>query len=88
MEPGAVKGVMQHVEDILFNAPVSLCKALPSSQHLTKRIVKLERGLRYYYPALCLNHQDENSCLLHYIQVCLTSWVLFLCIYSFSLLLL
>uniref|UniRef100_A0A0E0EDB2 Peptidase M16 N-terminal domain-containing protein n=1 Tax=Oryza meridionalis TaxID=40149 RepID=A0A0E0EDB2_9ORYZ len=68
MEPGAVKGVMQHVEDILFNAPVSLCKALPSSQHLTKRIVKLERGLRYYYPALCLNHQDENSCLLHYIQ--------------------
>uniref|UniRef100_A0A0E0LME8 Uncharacterized protein n=1 Tax=Oryza punctata TaxID=4537 RepID=A0A0E0LME8_ORYPU len=69
MEPGAVKGVMQHVEDILFNAPVSLCKALPSSQHLTKRIVKLERGLRYYYPALCLNHQDENSCLLHYIQI-------------------
>ncbi|KAB8105996.1 hypothetical protein EE612_040142 [Oryza sativa] len=69
MEPGEVKGVIQHVEDILFNAPVSLCKALPSSQHLTKRIVKLERGLRYYYPALCLNQQDENSSLLHYIQI-------------------
>ncbi|XP_006657864.2 insulin-degrading enzyme-like 1, peroxisomal isoform X1 [Oryza brachyantha] len=69
MYPGEVEGVMQHVEDILFNSPINLCKTLPSSQHLTKRIVKLERGLRYYYPALCLNHQDENSCLLHYIQI-------------------
>uniref|UniRef100_A0A0D9X0K9 Peptidase M16 N-terminal domain-containing protein n=1 Tax=Leersia perrieri TaxID=77586 RepID=A0A0D9X0K9_9ORYZ len=69
MEPGEVKDIIQHVEDILFNAPVSLCKALPSSQHLTKRIVKLEKGLNYYYPALCLNRQDENSCLLHYIQI-------------------
>ncbi|KAL5198469.1 hypothetical protein ABZP36_001981 [Zizania latifolia] len=69
MEPNEAKGVIQHVEDTLFNAPASLCKALPSSQHLTKRIVKLERGLKYYYPALCLNHQDENSSLLHYVQI-------------------
>ncbi|KAG8080044.1 hypothetical protein GUJ93_ZPchr0007g4342 [Zizania palustris] len=69
MEPSEAKGLIQHVEDTLFNAPASLCKALPSSQHLTKRIVKLERGLKYYYPALCLNHQDENSSLLHYVQI-------------------
>ncbi|KAL5197066.1 hypothetical protein ABZP36_000578 [Zizania latifolia] len=69
LEPSEVKGVIQHVEYTLFNAPGRLCKALPPSQHLTKRIVKLERGLRYYYPALCLNHQDENSSLLHYIQI-------------------
>ncbi|EEE67441.1 insulin-degrading enzyme-like 1, peroxisomal [Oryza sativa Japonica Group] len=70
MEPGEAKSVIQHVEDTLFNAPISFCKALPPSQHLTKRIVKLERGWRYYYPALCLNHQDEkNSSILHYIQI-------------------
>ncbi|KAF8669312.1 hypothetical protein HU200_051650 [Digitaria exilis] len=68
IEPNEAKSVVQHVEDVLFNAPVSACKPLSPSQHLAKRVVKLEKGLRFYYPAMCLNHQDENSALLHYIQ--------------------
>ncbi|KAG2646283.1 hypothetical protein PVAP13_2KG499300 [Panicum virgatum] len=68
IEPNEAKSVIQHVEDVLFNAPISVCKPLSPSQHLARRIVKLEKGLRYYYPAMCLNHQDENSALLHYIQ--------------------
>ncbi|KAG2637828.1 hypothetical protein PVAP13_2NG546806 [Panicum virgatum] len=68
IEPNEAKSVVQHAEDVLFNAPISVCKPLSPSQHLAKRIVKLEKGLRYYYPAMCLNHQDENSALLHYIQ--------------------
>lgn len=70
IEPSEAKSVLQHIEDTLFNSSTSVCKSLPPSQHLTKRIVKLERGLRYYYPAMCLNHQEEkNSSLLQYIQV-------------------
>lgn len=69
IEPGEAKGVIQHVEDTLFNSPIGVCKSLLPSQHLTKRIVKLERGLKYYYPVMGLNHQDENSSLLHYIQI-------------------
>ncbi|OEL12894.1 Insulin-degrading enzyme-like 1, peroxisomal, partial [Dichanthelium oligosanthes] len=71
IEPNEAKSVIKHVEDVLFNAPISACKPLSPSQHLAKRIVKLEKGLRYYYPAMCLNNQDENSALLHYIQACL-----------------
>ncbi|TVU38355.1 hypothetical protein EJB05_11718 [Eragrostis curvula] len=68
IEPSEAKSVVQHIEDVLFNAPVSVCKPLSPSQHLAKRIVKLEKGLKFYYPAMCLNHQDENSALLYYIQ--------------------
>ncbi|KAK4798105.1 hypothetical protein SAY86_030431 [Trapa natans] len=38
-------------------------------QHLTNRIIKLEKGTSYFYPALGLNPSDENSALVHYIQV-------------------
>ncbi|CAM0906365.1 unnamed protein product [Alopecurus aequalis] len=70
IEPSEAKSIVQNIEGTLFNSSTSVCKSLPPSQHLTKRIVKLERGLRYYYPAMCLNPQDEkNSSLLHYIQI-------------------
>ncbi|KAL6657756.1 hypothetical protein ACP70R_005536 [Stipagrostis hirtigluma subsp. patula] len=68
IEQSEAQSIIQHVEDVLFNGPISVCKPLSPSQHLAKRIVKLEKGLRFYYPAMCLNHQDENSALLHYIQ--------------------
>ncbi|GKV32544.1 hypothetical protein SLEP1_g41140 [Rubroshorea leprosula] len=37
--------------------------------HLTNRVVKLERGMNYFYSKEGLNPSDENSALLHYIQV-------------------
>ncbi|KAM0821810.1 hypothetical protein ACQ4PT_071928 [Festuca glaucescens] len=70
IEPSEAKSVVQRIEGTLFNSSISVCKSLAPSQHLTKRVVKLERGLKYYYPAMCLNHQDEkNSSLLQYIQI-------------------
>ncbi|RLN36220.1 zinc-metallopeptidase, peroxisomal [Panicum miliaceum] len=38
IEPNEAKSVVQHVEDVLFNAPISICKPLSPSQHLAKRI--------------------------------------------------
>ena len=58
-----------HVEDVLFKNSNPICRPLFPSQHLTNRIVKLEKGLSYFYPVEGLNPSDENSALVHYIQV-------------------
>ncbi|KAL1549961.1 Insulin-degrading enzyme-like 1, peroxisomal [Salvia divinorum] len=36
---------------------------------MTNRIVRLERGINYFYSAEGLNPSDENSALVHYIHV-------------------
>ncbi|KAM0952033.1 putative insulysin [Dioscorea sansibarensis] len=61
--------VIEHVEDVLFKSSHPTSKPLLPSQHLTNRIVKLERGLEYYYLVEGLNQTDENSALVRYIQV-------------------
>ncbi|ONM58858.1 Insulin-degrading enzyme-like 1 peroxisomal [Zea mays] len=38
IEPNEANNIVQHVEDVLFNAPISACKPLSPSQHLAKRI--------------------------------------------------
>lgn len=69
IEPVEAESVVQHIEDVLFKAPPSMCKPLLPSQHLTNRIVRLDKGVRYYYPVNGLNQSDENSALVHYTQV-------------------
>lgn len=69
IEPKEAEAVVQHIEDVLFKGPHSTCKPLFPSQHLANRIVKLDKGVRYCYPAQGLNQSDENSALVHYIQV-------------------
>lgn len=69
IEPNEADSIVQHIEDILFKSTHPKCKPLFPSQHLTNRIIKLERGLCYYYPIEVLNEKDENSALVHYIQV-------------------
>ncbi|PKA63852.1 Zinc-metallopeptidase, peroxisomal [Apostasia shenzhenica] len=69
IEPLEAEVLVQYVEDALFNGPQPICKPLFPSQHVTNRVVKLERGTKYCYPIDCLNPSDENSALLHYIQV-------------------
>ncbi|GAA0154124.1 metalloprotease [Lithospermum erythrorhizon] len=69
MEPNEAESIMQYVENIFFEVPEPKSKALFPSQHLTNRIVKLERGINYVYPAEGLNPSDENSSIIHYIQV-------------------
>ena len=61
--------MIQHVEDVLFMGTKPLSQALFPSQHLTNRVVNLEKGVTYCYSKEGLNPSDENSALLHYIQV-------------------
>lgn len=58
-----------HIEDVLFKCSKPLCQPLFPSQHLTNRVAKLESGINYFYPSECLNPNEENSALVHYIQV-------------------
>uniref|UniRef100_A0A0D6QRY2 Insulin-degrading enzyme-like 1, peroxisomal n=1 Tax=Araucaria cunninghamii TaxID=56994 RepID=A0A0D6QRY2_ARACU len=63
------ESVVQQIEDSLFNSSVPLSKPIFQSQHLERRIVRLDSGTNYYYPVEGLNEQDENSALHHYIQL-------------------
>ncbi|TKY62616.1 Zinc-metallopeptidase [Spatholobus suberectus] len=69
IESHEAESLVKHIEDVLFNCSKPLCKPLFSSQHLTNRVVKLESGMNFFYPSECLNPEDENSALVHYIQV-------------------
>lgn len=69
IEASEAESMVQHVEHVFFSGPNPVCQPLFPSQHLTNRVVKLERGKSYFYPAEGLNPNDENSALVHYIQV-------------------
>ncbi|KAJ7976778.1 insulin-degrading enzyme-like 1, peroxisomal [Quillaja saponaria] len=69
IESSEAESMIQHTEVVLFKGSKPLCQPLFPSQHLTNRVVKLERGISYLYPSEGLNPSDENSALLHYIQV-------------------
>lgn len=74
--------MVRHIEDVLFKCSKPLCRPLLPSQHLTNRVVKLESGINYFYPSECLNPDEENSALVHYIQVNLlvfSSYLLLIC---------
>lgn len=58
-----------HVEDVFFKGSNPICQPLFPSQHFTNRVVKLEKGKHFIYPMEGLNPSDENSSLVHYIQV-------------------
>lgn len=63
--------MIQLVENVFFEGPKPISKALFPSQHLTNRVVKLESGINYFYTKEGLNPSDDNSALVHYIQVCI-----------------
>ncbi|KAI3750269.1 hypothetical protein L2E82_20902 [Cichorium intybus] len=69
MEPNEAELMIQHVENVLFKGRKPLSQALFPSQHLTNRVVNLEKGITYCYTKEGLNPSNENSALLHYIQV-------------------
>ncbi|XP_041024462.1 insulin-degrading enzyme-like 1, peroxisomal [Juglans microcarpa x Juglans regia] len=69
IESSEAESMVQHVEDVFFSGPNPICQPLFSSQHVTNRVVKLERGMSYFYSAEGLNPNDDNSALVHYIQV-------------------
>ncbi|PHU16875.1 Zinc-metallopeptidase, peroxisomal [Capsicum chinense] len=61
--------MIQHVEDALYKGTKPLSRALFASEHLSSRIINLEESMNYVYAAEGLNSCDENSALVHYIQV-------------------
>lgn len=69
IESDEAESMTKHIEDVLFKCSKPLCQPLFPSQHLTNRVVKLESGINHFYPSECLNPDDENSALVHYIQV-------------------
>ncbi|XP_050230326.1 insulin-degrading enzyme-like 1, peroxisomal [Mercurialis annua] len=69
VERTEAESMIQHIEDVLFKGQNPICQPIFPSQHLTNRVIKLERGKSHLYPTEGLNRSDENSALLHYIQV-------------------
>lgn len=69
IEPNEAETMISLVEDVLYKKNEPICQPLFPSQHLTRRVVKLDEGQNYYYSANGLNPSDENSALIHYIQV-------------------
>ncbi|CAL1352436.1 unnamed protein product [Linum trigynum] len=69
IEQDEAETISNQIEDTFFKGLNPICQPLFSSQHLANRVVKLDRGMSYIYPVEGLNIKDENSALLHYIQV-------------------
>lgn len=69
IEPSEAESMIKLVENVFFEGPKPISQALFPSQHLTNRVVKLESGINYFYTKEGLNQSDENSALVHYIQV-------------------
>ncbi|XP_010523876.1 PREDICTED: insulin-degrading enzyme-like 1, peroxisomal [Tarenaya hassleriana] len=69
VESNEAESMIKHIEDILFQDPKPICRPLFPSQHLTNRVVKLEKGMKYFYHQDGSNPSDENSAIVHYIQV-------------------
>ncbi|KAL3755300.1 hypothetical protein ACJRO7_002363 [Eucalyptus globulus] len=69
IERGEAESIVQHIENTLFHGSQPICQPLYPSQHLTNRVVELGTGLSHFYCTEGLNPSDENSALVHYIQV-------------------
>ncbi|MFQ6656179.1 hypothetical protein Gotur_026399 [Gossypium turneri] len=61
--------MIHNVEDVFFKGSNPICQPLFPSQILRNRVVKLGEGMNYCYSKEGLNPSDENSALVHYIQV-------------------
>lgn len=69
IQSSEAESISLHLEDVFFKGSEPISNALYPSQHLTNRVVKLEKSKNYLYHAKGLNPSDENSSLIHYIQV-------------------
>uniref|UniRef100_A0A1J3GFR1 Zinc-metallopeptidase, peroxisomal n=1 Tax=Noccaea caerulescens TaxID=107243 RepID=A0A1J3GFR1_NOCCA len=69
VENNEAESMVKHIEDVLFSDSKPICRPIFPSQHLTNRVVKLEEGMKYFYHQDGSNPSDENSALVHYIQV-------------------
>ncbi|KAJ0245875.1 Insulin-degrading enzyme-like 2 [Hirschfeldia incana] len=69
VEKNEAESMVKHIEDVLFNDPKPISRPIFPSQTMTNRVVKLGTGMKYFYHQEGSNPSDENSALVHYIQV-------------------
>lgn len=69
IERAEAESMIKQIESILFEGQQPICRPLYQSQHMTNRVVKLQAGVNYLFSSEGLNPNDENSSLVHYIQV-------------------
>ncbi|XP_010554834.1 PREDICTED: insulin-degrading enzyme-like 1, peroxisomal isoform X2 [Tarenaya hassleriana] len=69
VESNEAESMIKHLEDMFFQGPKPICRPMYPSQHLTDRVVKLKKGMKYFYHKDGSNPSDENSAIVHYIQV-------------------
>ncbi|EOA29315.1 hypothetical protein CARUB_v10025596mg [Capsella rubella] len=69
VDKNEAESMVKHIEDVLFNEPKPICRPLFPSQFLTNRVVELSTCMKYFYHQEGSNPSDENSALVHYIQV-------------------
>ncbi|VVB06044.1 unnamed protein product [Arabis nemorensis] len=69
VQKNEAESMVKHTEDVLFNDPKPICRPLFPSQFLTSRVTELGTGLKYFYHQEGSNPSDENSALVHYIQI-------------------
>lgn len=75
IERDEAESIVHHIEDIFFNGSHPICKPVLQSQLITSRLVALDEGVSYVYSTEGLNPNDENSALVHYIQVLLLNYI-------------
>ncbi|KAI3412558.1 uncharacterized protein J3R85_017262 [Psidium guajava] len=69
IERNEAESIVHHIEDVFFNGTYPICKPALPSQLVTSRLITLDEGASYVYSTEGLNPNDENSALIHYIQV-------------------
>ncbi|KAF8049249.1 hypothetical protein N665_2263s0001, partial [Sinapis alba] len=69
VEKNEAESMVKHIEDVLFNDPKPISRPIFPSQTMTSRVVELGTGIKYFYHQEGSNPSDENSALVHYIQV-------------------
>ncbi|KAL1225571.1 Insulin-degrading enzyme-like 2 [Cardamine amara subsp. amara] len=69
VDKSEAESMVKHIEDVLFNDPKPICRPLFPSQIMTNRVAELGTGNKYFYHQQGSNPSDENSALVHYIQV-------------------
>ena len=69
IERNEAESMIIHIESSFYKGASAISRPLFPSEHVTNRVVKLDSGTTYLYPIEGLNPSDENSALVHYIQV-------------------
>ncbi|CAH8384062.1 unnamed protein product [Eruca vesicaria subsp. sativa] len=69
VEKNEAESMVKHIEDVLFNDPKPISRPIFQSQSTTNRVVTLGTEMKYFYHQEGSNPSDENSALVHYIQV-------------------